>query len=103
VALSTPRHPPGIAEHGDRQALLSRDAIPGRAAYHFPSNSWWAALLPIRGELIDLVFVFFWNFSMSRKATGIDDYAIDFGFTDLDSGCATQDQRNRLIVLWLTL
>jgi hypothetical protein len=98
VALSRHAIPPrhrgtrgsaSIVESGRHSRSDGRTSC---AAYHFPSNSWWAALLPIRGELIDLVLVFFWNFSRSRKATGIDDSAIDFGFTDLDSGCATQDQ-----------
>jgi hypothetical protein len=45
---------------------------PGRASYE-PTDR-------------DLLFLFFWNFSVSRKVTGTDDFEIAFGFTDLKNG-----------------
>jgi hypothetical protein len=65
------------------------------------------ALLPIPlEELTDrdlLFFYFFWNFSGSRKAIGIADFAIDFGFTRLKAARVKvkqldQHYRKRLIV-----
>jgi hypothetical protein len=84
--------------HEERPSLPSfRDCFAGfLRTDHFDLEMFdWSALtrpllssshpvgLPTNLPIATFYFLFFWNFSVSRKVTGTDDFEVAFGFTDL--------------------